>query len=50
MLQNIRSTHIHFTPNELAELSKSIAKIKIHGQRLPDFVQAYSDVEAPLKQ
>lgn len=50
MLQNIRSTHIHFTPNELAELSESIAKIKIHGQRLPDFVQAYSDVEAPLKQ
>lgn len=49
MLQNIRAVNVHFTNSELKELNESIAKIIIHGNRLPDFVQVYSDVEAPLK-
>ncbi len=49
MLQNIGAVNIHFTNNELNELNNSINKMKIHGKRLPDFVQAFSDVEAPIK-
>lgn len=49
MLQNIGAVNIQFTASELTQLTKSINEIKIHGNRLPDFVQAYSDVEAPLK-
>lgn len=49
MLQNIGAVNIHFTASEIKELNDSINKIKIHGQRLPDFVQVYSDVEAPIK-
>lgn len=49
MLQNIGAVNVHFTNSELKELNESIAKIIIHGNRLPDFVQVYSDVEAPLK-
>lgn len=47
MLQNIGAVAVRFTPAELAELNKSVAVIKIRGQRLPDAVQAFSDVEAP---
>ena len=49
MLQNIGAINVHFTASEIKELNDSINKIKIHGQRLPDFVQVYSDVEAPIK-
>jgi aryl-alcohol dehydrogenase-like predicted oxidoreductase len=49
MLQNIGAVNVHFTNSELKELNESIAKIIIHGNRLPDFVQVYSDVEAPRK-
>lgn len=49
MLQNIGAVNVYFTNSELKELNESIAKIIIHGNRLPDFVQVYSDVEAPLK-
>jgi aryl-alcohol dehydrogenase-like predicted oxidoreductase len=49
MLQNIGAVNVHFTNSELKELNESIAKIIIQGNRLPDFVQVYSDVEAPLK-
>jgi len=49
MLQNIGAATVRFTPAELAELNASVAAITIRGQRLPDAVQVFSDVEAPLK-
>jgi aryl-alcohol dehydrogenase-like predicted oxidoreductase len=49
MRQNIGAVSVHFTDTELAELNGAVAKIKIRGQRLPDSVQAFSDVEAPPK-
>lgn len=49
MLQNIGAIDVRFTSAELAELNTSVAAIKIRGQRLPDAVQAFSDVEAPAK-
>jgi len=49
MLQNIGAVDVRFTPAELKELSSAIDKIEIQGQRLPDMVQVFSDVEAPLK-
>jgi len=49
MLQNIGASTVSFTPAELAKLNESVASIKIVGKRLPDRVQVYSDVEAPLK-
>lgn len=49
MLQNIGAVDVRFTPAELKELNSAITKIEIQGQRLPDMVQAFSDVEAPPK-
>lgn len=49
MLENIGAANIQFTPIELNELQQQLAAITIQGQRLPDVVQAFSDVEAPLK-
>ena len=50
MLQNIGAVAIRFSTAELAELNASVASINIMGKRLPDRVQVFSDVEAPLKQ
>lgn len=49
MLQNVGAVDISFTSSELKDLDSAIAKIDIRGQRLPDAVQIFSDVEAPLK-
>jgi aryl-alcohol dehydrogenase-like predicted oxidoreductase len=49
MVENIGASRITFTPSELAELNSSVAAIEIKGARLPDAVQVFSDVEAPLK-
>lgn len=49
MLQNINAVDVKFTNNELHELNESITKIKIHGERLPDFIKILSDVKAPKK-
>ncbi|MBK0678717.1 aldo/keto reductase [Klebsiella oxytoca] len=49
MLQNIGAAGLHFTSTEMAELNESASKIEIKGQRLPDSVLAYSDVEAPFR-
>lgn len=49
MLQNTAAVNINLTPGEMAELTRSLDAITIQGQRLPDAVQIYSDVEAPLK-
>lgn len=49
MLQNTAASQVHLTPSEAAELTSALDAISIKGQRLPDAVQAYSDVDAPLK-
>lgn len=48
MRQNLGAADVRFTEAEMHELTNAIASIEIKGQRLPDAVQAYSDVEAPL--
>ena len=50
MLENIGATTVSFTPSELSEITRSVAAIPIRGARVPAFVQAWSDVEAPAKQ
>lgn len=49
MRQNTAAAGISLTQAETAELTRSLDAITIQGQRLPDAVQVYSDVEAPLK-
>jgi aryl-alcohol dehydrogenase-like predicted oxidoreductase len=49
MIENIAAPGVSFTAAELADLNASLAAIEIKGARLPDAVQAYSDVEAPPK-
>lgn len=49
MLQNTAAAAIQFSVSEMTELTRSLDAIVIKGQRLPDAVQVYSDVEAPLK-
>lgn len=47
MLQNQGALSVQFTAAELADLTQAISTIQIRGKRLPDMVQAFSDVEAP---
>lgn len=49
MLQNTSAAAIQLSAAEMTELTLSLDAIVIKGQRLPDAVQAYSDVEAPLE-
>lgn len=49
MLQNTGAAHLHLTTSEMNELTAALDAIKVQGKRLPDAVQVYSDVEAPLK-
>lgn len=49
MLQNTAATSVSLTLAEMTELTRSLDAITIQGQRLPDAVQVYSDVEAPMK-
>ncbi|MDM4208058.1 aldo/keto reductase [Klebsiella spallanzanii] len=49
MLQNTAAAAIKLTNAEMTELTRSLDAITIRGQRLPDAVQVYSDVEAPPK-
>jgi aryl-alcohol dehydrogenase-like predicted oxidoreductase len=49
MIENIGAPVIQFTSSEMAELNASASAIKILGARLPDAVQIFSEVEAPLK-
>jgi aryl-alcohol dehydrogenase-like predicted oxidoreductase len=50
MLENSGAAEVRFTPAELAELDAAVRAIEIRGQRLPDQVLVFSDVEAPPKQ
>ncbi len=49
MVENIGAPAVSFTPAEISELNQSVAAIDIKGAKLPDVVQAYSDVEAPAR-
>ncbi|MGO8047054.1 aldo/keto reductase [Rhizobium johnstonii] len=49
MIENIGAPGITFSDTEIKELNSSVAAIEIKGSRLPDAVQAYSDVEAIAK-
>lgn len=49
LLQNIGAIDVRFSAAELAELNASVSAMKIQGQRLPDAVQAFSDIDAPPK-
>jgi aryl-alcohol dehydrogenase-like predicted oxidoreductase len=49
MLENSGAAGVRFTPAELTELNSAVRAIEIRGQRLPDVVLAFSDVEAPPK-
>ncbi|MDX0695723.1 aldo/keto reductase [Sinorhizobium medicae] len=49
MLENIGAASISFTPEEIDELNSAVAAIEVRGQRLPDAVLAFSNVEAPEK-
>jgi aryl-alcohol dehydrogenase-like predicted oxidoreductase len=47
MIENIGAAAVSFTPVEIGELNSAVAAIKVRGQRLPDNVLAFSNVEAP---
>jgi len=49
MLDNIGAAEVRFAPDEIAELNAAVAAIKVQGQRLPDRVLAFSNVEAAAK-
>ncbi len=49
LLENLGADSVRFTPKEVAELNAAIARIPIHGARLPAGILALSGVEAPLK-
>lgn len=49
MLENIGANEVKFKAAELLEFNKQLEAIQILGERLPGFVQVFSDVEAPLK-
>ncbi|WP_425644455.1 aldo/keto reductase [Agrobacterium leguminum] len=49
MIENIGASSVQFDNSELAELNAGVSAIKIQGARLPDAVQVFSDVEAPMK-
>lgn len=49
MFDNIGAAEVTFKADELAALNAALAGIVIQGERLPPAVQAFSDVEAPLK-
>lgn len=49
VLENAAAADLQFTPAELQELNAAVRAIEIRGQRLPDAVLAFSDVEAPPK-
>ena len=49
MLENIGAEKVKFSSSELLEFNNQLNAIPIQGERLPAFIQAFSDVEAPLK-
>ena len=49
MLENNGASAVKFSADELQQFNKEVNAVKILGERLPAFVQQFSDVEAPLK-
>lgn len=49
LIENIGAEEVKFTLAEFKEFNNQVDAISIQGERLPAFVQAFSDVEAPLK-
>jgi aryl-alcohol dehydrogenase-like predicted oxidoreductase len=49
MIENIGANGVRFSDDELTQFNAELAKIEIKGARLPESVQAFSDVEAPPK-
>lgn len=49
LLDNIGAEKIKFSTTEMQDFNNELNTIKIQGERLPPIVQAFSDVEAPLK-
>jgi aryl-alcohol dehydrogenase-like predicted oxidoreductase len=49
MVENSGAASVRFAPDDISELNSAINAIEIKGQRLPDFVLAFSGVEAPIK-
>ena len=47
MIENIGADGVRFSDDELMQFNAELTKIEIKGARLPEFVQAFSDVEAP---
>jgi len=49
MIENIGGDQVKFTKNELTDFTTQLNAIQVMGERLPPFVQVFSDVEAPLR-
>jgi aryl-alcohol dehydrogenase-like predicted oxidoreductase len=49
LLDNVGAGEVIFSAGELRELNAAVAAVAVQGERLPPAVQAYSDVEAPLR-
>jgi aryl-alcohol dehydrogenase-like predicted oxidoreductase len=49
MLENTGAADIRFTPDELKQFNTELSKIEIKGERLPQAVLQFSNVEAPPK-
>ncbi len=49
LLDNLGAGEVIFNNGELQELNAAVAAVAVQGERLPPAVQAYSDVEAPLR-
>ncbi|KGO90979.1 aldo/keto reductase [Flavobacterium subsaxonicum] len=49
MLENVGAAAVKFSVAELQQFNSQLNAIKVVGERLPAMVQAFSDVEAPLK-
>ncbi len=49
MMENTGAANVKFTTDDLKKFNAELAAIKIEGVRLPEFVLAFSGVEAPPK-
>ncbi len=49
MLENVKAADVRFTAGELEQFNTELAKIEVKGERLPQMVLAFSNVEAPVK-
>lgn len=49
MVENIGAADVRFTADELKQFDTQLARIEVKGERLPQMVLAFSNVEAPPK-